>query len=256
MLAKPQKNYRKRSLPKGVYALGSKTRPFRSSFWDGITRKTNQVGNFPTVREAAYRRQVAEHGHHWDNMDVEEARDKFGFIYLMTHKDTKRMYLGKKQFYHWDGPVGGFKATDPTDEWWDAKAWKGGEWETYTSSSIEVARLAEEEPWNFTYEVVDYGADKLDLHICEVNQQIAADVLEALDVDGEFLFYNKNIAGMLFRPPFKKAELKEVKEATVEDMRNYYLKPMMCLSCKSVIPYGMGGVKCSCGFNPGDPFGK
>jgi len=252
-LATPQKNYVAKELPKGVYARGTKKPSYQGVFWARKGRLV-AVGTFTTPEEAEYKRKVAEYGHHWDNLDPEISKDAFGFIYKMTNKATGKMYIGKKQFYHWNGPVGGFKATNPTDEWWDSKAWKGSEWETYMSSSVEVLSAAVKgNPWDFTYEVIDYGTDKLDLHIAEVNHQMEEDVLERLDKDGEFLYYNKNVAGMLFRPPFKKAELSKVKETTVEAMRNYYLKPLICLSCGSVIPYG--DTKCSCGYNTGDPFG-
>jgi hypothetical protein len=214
------------------------------------------IGVFTTIREASYMSKLKMDGHHWEGMIPNAMEKYFGFTYLITHRESGRAYVGKKQFYLWDGPVGGFKCTDPMDEWWDPLAWKENAWCGYVGSSEELLlEVHKGEKWDYTYEVLGYAKNKLALHLSEVGEQIQRDVLEAVDDKGAYLYYNKNIAGMLFRAPFKKRELIVTRESTVEEARLYYLKPLMCF-CGTIIPFRHR--KCTkCGLVVGStPFGS
>jgi hypothetical protein len=215
------------------------------------------IGVFTTIGEASYMRKLKMDGHHWEGMIPNAMEKYFGFTYIITHKVTGKSYIGKKQGYLWNGPVGGFKCTDPMDKWWDPKAWKKNNWEEYTGSSEQLnLEMAIGNVWDYTYEILGYAKNKLALHLSEVGEQVQRDVLEAVDSLGNYKYYNKNIAGMLFRAPFKKEELVVTREKTLENMRNYYLKPDMCISCGVMVAFG--NTKCDvCGVVVGSsPFGS
>ena len=229
------KRLRNHHLPLGVYERCGKYRAFK---WDTKGR-TTVVALCTTPEEAAYKRLLGIQGHHWLNME-EDLEEYFGFTYLITNKKTGKKYVGKKQFYLWDGPVGGFKCTDPRSEWWDAKAWKNSSWQTYTGSCEELNQeILSGNVWDYQYEVLELCHDKLSLHISEINHMMLWNVLYATDSKGEYVFYNKNIASLEFRPPFKRHEVELARENSMEAMRIYYLKPKHCPVCNSVIPYGV-----------------
>lgn len=219
-------------LPKNVYP-NSNGDLYHSKYWDGT--KLVQCGSYRTPEEAEYMSLLAQNGHHWIGM---EEGPYFGFTYLITNKDTGKRYVGKKQFFLWDGPVGGYKCTDMGSEWWDEKAWRPNQWEEYIGSQLDLnAEIARGSVWDFRYEVLEMCRTKLDLHVSELNHMLKWDVLEAVDKDGDYLWYNKNIASLEFRPPFRKQDVKEAKEKTIEAMRKYYLKPKHC-ACGALIAYG------------------
>lgn len=208
-------------LPKGVYRT-------KAGLFEGkkISKKVQvlRVGPFSTPEEAEYELRMLEYGNHWG---IKDTGTSFGFVYLVTHRETGKEYVGKKQFFYWDGPRGGYKCSDPSDEdWWDPKAWRSGNWETYMTSSLEIQGIIREgNPWDFTWVVLELCYDVLDLHKNEMYYQEGWNVLEALDEDGSYHYYNKNIAGLLFRPPFLRAEIKAAQAKTAEGARNYYLRP-------------------------------
>lgn len=234
---KRRKSERDNGLPDGVYRKELKSMPDK---FRGIIVEAGKPNRYTksctTPEEAAYRLSLKKYGNHWN---LEDTCDFFGFIYLVTERKTGKQYIGKKQMYYWDGPTAGYKCSDPSDEeWWDPKAWRDGEWRTYMTSSDEIKELiAKGNPWDFTWEVLRTCKNVLELHKAEVAYQEAYDVLEALDEDGSYHYYNKNIAGLSFRPPFRRADVKEAIRKTAEDARNYYLKPDLDEAGR-VIPFG------------------
>lgn len=238
-----------RELPVGVYIIEGRD-GYRATIWDK-SRKTYQVGVFDSVEEAEYKRLVKLQGHHWtihESSDVEKLDPKnyWGFTYLITNKKTGKMYVGKKQFRLWDGPPGGYKCTDPTDEvWFDESMWRPNDWEFYTGSQKDLNNELWN-PWDWKFEVLTQDRDKLQNHLSEVLEMMERNVLEALDENGEYLYYNKNIAGLEFRAPFLKRDMKAKQADTMVDVLRYYNRPALCPKCEAVIPYpGTGGCKCS-----------
>jgi hypothetical protein len=231
-------------LPKGVYRVDSGK--FKAIRW-GDDQRLIHIGVFDSAWEASYYRtlQINEGKHHW--IGLPHNHDQyFGFIYLITEGATGRMYAGKKQFYYWGGPVGGQKYTDPRSPLWDAKAWKRGEWEFYTGSSEELnENIAKNGIENYRFRVIALSRSKLDLHIAEVNYLLSLDVLNARTPDGsQYLYFNKNIAGMEFRPPYFPEVLEQERARDLEEIRNYYLKPQVCPRCSRVLGFRIG--TCSC----------
>lgn len=228
-------NWGVREYPKGVY--GSKSGRFEARYWLKGGERIH-IGTYDSPEEAAYRRHIEMYGHHWYNMP-DDIHKYFGFLYIMTHRATGKKYFGSKQFVYWDGPVGGFKCTDRTNEWYDPKAWKEGQWETYTSSSKIVNKMiADGNVWDWNFEWVELCKDKLTLKMREMETQRHLNVLDATLPNGEYEWLNENIGGVAFRPPFRLDGLKETIEESKEALRNYYLKPKVCEDCGSVIPFG------------------
>lgn len=227
-----------RDLPKGVYEYkltdGSTQYEFKT--WAGGSMDIQKKG-FATPREAEYARHVAVYGHHWENMP-QDLDGFFGFVYEMEEISTGRKYIGSKQLLFWDGPRGGYKCTDPGDEWFDDTLWKESDWAFYTSSSKPIAKRIEDSPWKFRYKVLTMCTNKLDLHLCEIGEQISRNVLEATDEHGNYLYLNENILGVEYRPPVPKDKLKVSIEETKRAVRDYYLRPVACERCGSLLPFG------------------
>jgi hypothetical protein len=202
-----------------------------------------------TENEAIRDRVLHKNGkeHHWEGADKEKQEKSFGFIYRITNRLNGRLYLGSKQLYYWDGPRGGYKCTDPTSPLFDRKAWKPGEWEFYTSSSEELNKdIQVLGAHNFRFQILCYAPTRLQLHMEEITRQIMENVLEARTEDGAtYLYYNKNIARMEFRPDYFPEDAMEQREQEMEEVRQYYLKPEVCTSCNRILPYKT--IQCACG---------
>lgn len=226
-----------RELPKGVYPYDDR---YIAKRWDMETNKHYHVGIYATVSEAAYARQVAMYGHHWIGMPLGAEKKDWGFIYLITNIITGKQYIGKKQFLWWNGPSGGYKCTNRNDDFWfTPSAWKDSDWKEYVSSCIPLQKdIAHFGQHNFTFEVLGTCEDKLSLHLAEVEEMMARDVLEAVDEDGEYAYYNANIASLEFRAPFRKDKVLTATAFTQAELVSYYLKPYVCTKCQSVIPFG------------------
>ena len=231
------KAYKTKRPFKGVYEKDG-GKKFQAVIWEATTGRLTYHGSYGTFEHADYVRTTTLHGHHWHRSSILDADDYFGFIYLMTNVKTGKKYIGSKQLYFWDGPVGGFKCTDPKDEWFDRKAWRESDWRYYTGSSKEInMEISKGNVYDFRFEILEGYHNKLELHLGEIRHQQKCDVLEATDSLGNYLYYNKNISGCIFRPPYSLEEAKSLREKEVEDMRNYYLKPTPCGTCGKIIPF-------------------
>ena len=224
-------------LPKGVYLISGRD-GFRAVVWDN-RRVVKQVGVFSTPREAHYKRLVELNGHHWEGIEI--TNDCWGFIYCITNRDTGKKYIGKKQMLLWDGPAGGYKCTNRRDPRFDPKAWVPNNWELYTGSCIplnnDMFNL-----WDWKFEVLKLSYTKLELHLDEVNEMVSRNVLESLDANGQYEYYNSNIASLEFRAPFLHKDMEDKRSGSLETMRNYYLRPTLCNKCKEILPFpGTGG---------------
>jgi len=228
-----------KEIPESVYLTPSGR--YRTYYWDGQRKKN--VGRYDTKEEAEYALAVAKNGHHWYGLID---GPYFGFIYRITHKVTGKMYIGSKQFYHWDGPPAGYKCCDLESPKWDEKAWKYSGWKEYCGSSRDLtADVKAQGAHMFYFQIERMCKDKLDLHLSEIFLMVEENVLEALTDEGYYQFYNKNIASCEFRQPFKEHEVEGMAEDTMEAVRHYYLKPNRCPKCSRVLPYGSVGPCCT-----------
>ena len=207
--------------------------------YDRDERKLRTIGVFDTAEQAHRAQLLAERGHHWQGMPQVIPKNVFGFTYVMTHRRTGRMYLGAKQLLFWAGPQGGWKVTNPEDPEFDRDLWVESDWREYTSSSKVINAIVDKEgPEAFTYEVVELHSSKLELFYSELKQQMDADVLNAVDDDGNYIYYNEQIMGQEYRPKAPRAKLLAIRDASAKKMQEYYLNPRLCSDCGAVIPYG------------------
>ena len=224
---------------KYVYKRERKTNPWYAQVYDRSTRALRTIGTYATPEEAHYAQIVAEKGHHWEGMPTVIPDNIFGFTYKMTHRATGRMYLGAKQLFFWSGPTGGWKVSDPRDPEFDRTLWVESDWRDYTGSSkVTKAMVAKEGPHAFTYEITQLHHDKLSIFHGELVEQMEADVLNAIDDNGDYIYLNEQIMGVEYRPKAPRAKVLEMRDKTAEAAKAYYLNPVLCEDCGGVIPFG------------------
>tara|TARA_R110000822_G_scaffold62920_2_gene154902 strand:- start:227 stop:829 length:603 start_codon:yes stop_codon:yes gene_type:complete len=119
---------------------------------------------------------------HWDVSLVGKFNpgDHFGFVYQITHKDTRKSYIGCKHLYK-------YKKTKRTTE---------SNWKYYCSSSKylepDIKKLGKKA---FSFVILLLCKNKRDLYYNEMKVQVDLDVLVSDD------YYNKNIGGRRFFRP-------------------------------------------------------
>jgi len=140
---------------------------------------------------------------HWGGIQAEP--DKFfGFLYLITHVKSGRMYIGKKQYYTAKQKVKGCKSkiTDRQSPKWKLCCWKESDWRTYKGSSNSLAKFMKENPDDeFTYTIIRQCRSRGTLHYGELKELWKRDVLAAEQEDGSPLYWNLSIGAIKFRPP-------------------------------------------------------
>lgn len=129
---------------------------------------------------------------HWiykGNNITEVPEGMKGFVYLITHQLSGKMYIGKKNFYSTRTlkPLKGKKRK--------RKVTKESDWRFYSSSSKYVNELiVEHGVEDFTFEILMSCPDKAQTNYAELVYQIKWNVLDAIDSEGERVFLNENIA--------------------------------------------------------------
>lgn len=141
-----------------------------------------------------------------------------GFVYLLKNKQNGKMYIGRKYFFIRRGN-------------------EESNWKEYYSSSKIVNKI-----------VMDVGIEAFERVILSLHEsddqtnyeetkcQFKFNVLEAIDNDGERLFYNQNIAGRYFCPldrtvPYDRTEL--IRDKIRNTLLEKNIKPKNCSNPKS-----------------------
>lgn len=129
----------------------------------------------------------------YENKEVNEIPEGFfGFVYLITNKITGRKYIGKKQF-------NSYRSKKVKDKKRRKKYVLESDWREYWGSCEELLKDIEElGEDSFKREIVKLCKTKGELTYSEVELQIKADVLTALDEKGHRLYYNSNIMSRWF----------------------------------------------------------
>ena len=124
---------------------------------------------------------------HWVGYETDEPfvpnLDKFGFVYIITHIELGKAYVGCKQYY-----IGKYKTAS--------------KWESYMSSSKyvkeDIKKIGKK---HFKFEAIAEYKNKRSLLYYEAYYQIKMNVLTATLKDSdEQAFYNGYVGGKWYRP--------------------------------------------------------
>jgi len=112
-----------------------------------------------------------------------------GFVYMMTNRLTGKRYIGRKYFWSMKRQKIGRRKKVESD------------WKKYYSSSDRIKEEIDACGVDlFQRDIISLHDTQGQVNYFEVKWQFFYDVLEALDDQGERLFYNDNIASRYFVP--------------------------------------------------------
>ena len=120
--------------------------------------------------------------------ESEDINDYFGFCYLLTDLENGKQYIGRKYFYSIRKKKGIRK-----------KVRSESDWKSYYSSSKKVKQIVLESGHNrFKREILSLYLKKGQVNYNETKLLFQHNVLEAVDENGERLYYNDNIMNRYF----------------------------------------------------------
>ena len=141
---------------------------------------------------------------HWVGEDINPYH-YFGFIYLITDKTSGRLYVGKKQLWSARRVMKGCKSkvTDRQSPKWKSCCWKEMPgWRKYKGSSKALDKWQKEYINNeYEYRILYQCRSKGTLHYRELKELWNRNVLTEKMDDGEYLYFNRSIGAIKFRPP-------------------------------------------------------
>jgi len=122
---------------------------------------------------------------HWEYKKNPDIKSNFGFVYRITHKKTKKAYIGCKQYF--------VRRKGKKVE---------SNWKTYTGSSKhlneEIKRLGKKQ---FRFQIVGEYKNKRSLRYYECYYQMIYHVLTStLEGTDEPAYYNNYVGGKFYRP--------------------------------------------------------
>ena len=120
--------------------------------------------------------------------ESEDINDYFGFCYILTDLENGMKYIGRKYFHSVRKKKGIRK-----------KVRSESDWKTYYSSSKKIQQIVlESGPNRFKREILSLYKKKGQVNYNETKLLFKHDVLEAVNDDGEKLYYNENIMNRYF----------------------------------------------------------
>ena len=120
--------------------------------------------------------------------ESEDINDYFGFCYLLTDLENGKQYIGRKYFYSIRKKKGIRK-----------KVRSESDWKSYYSSSKKIQQIVQESgPNRFKREILSLYKKKGQVNYNETKLLFQHNVLEAVNNDGERLYYNDNIMNRYF----------------------------------------------------------
>ncbi|WP_406236941.1 hypothetical protein ACF3NX_06435 [Acetobacter orientalis] len=131
---------------------------------------------------------------HWISPYTEDQINaSAGFTYLISHKESGVMYVGKKF-------TQSIRRKPVKGKVRRRKEISRSNWLTYTSSSKYVnegiSKLGKDA---FEFEILDIYSSRGETNYGELEEQVRRDVLRAKDSAGNYLYANLNIATKFFR---------------------------------------------------------
>ena len=129
------------------------------------------------------------------NPTFDEIKDEgwAGFVYLITSRETGRMYIGKKRLTsrRTRPPLKGRK----NRRHYLAES----DWRTYTGTCKPLnAEIDEHGIEAYQFEILSLHYNQQELNYHEMAGQFLRNVLQAVDADGNPLYYNDNIAQQFY----------------------------------------------------------
>ena len=122
--------------------------------------------------------------------ESEDINDYFGFCYLLTDLENGMKYIGRKYFYSFRKIRGRGAHKRMKSE---------SDWKSYYSSSKKVQQIVLESGHNrFKREILSLYKKKGQVNYNETKLLFQHNVLEAVNNDGERLYYNDNIMNRYF----------------------------------------------------------
>ena len=120
--------------------------------------------------------------------ESEDINDYFGFCYILTDLENGMKYIGRKYFHSVRKKKGIRK-----------KVRSESDWKTYYSSSKKIQQMVlESGPNRFKREILSLYKKKGQVNYNETKLLFQHNVLEAVNDDGERLYYNENIMNRYF----------------------------------------------------------
>ena len=120
--------------------------------------------------------------------ESEDINDYFGFCYILTDLENGKQYIGRKYFYSVRKKKGIRK-----------KVRSESDWKSYYSSSKKIQQMVQESgPNRFKREILSLYKKKGQVNYNETKLLFQHNVLEAVNDDGEKLYYNENIMNRYF----------------------------------------------------------
>ena len=120
--------------------------------------------------------------------ESEDIKDYFGFCYILTDFENGKQYIGRKYFYSVRKKKGIRK-----------KVRSESDWKSYYSSSKKIQQMVlESGPNRFKREILSLYKKKGQVNYNETKLLFQHNVLEAVNDDGERLYYNENIMNRYF----------------------------------------------------------
>ena len=120
--------------------------------------------------------------------ESEDIKDYFGFCYILIDLENGMNYIGRKYFYSIRKKKGIRK-----------KVRSESDWKTYYSSSKKIQQMVlESGPNRFKREILSLYKKKGQVNYNETKLLFQHNVLEAVNDDGEKLYYNENIMNRYF----------------------------------------------------------
>jgi len=142
---------------------------------------------------------------HWSGLKADPYH-YFGFVYVIEDKTSGKKYIGKKQYWMSRGKVKGCRnrVTDRQSDKFKMRCWHEGDWRVYKGSSNDLKKHMKMFPDNkYTYTILCQCRSKGTLHYRELKELWDKDVLFTKHPkdDSSYLYFNKAIGAIKFRPP-------------------------------------------------------
>lgn len=138
--------------------------------------------------------------HHWIGQKP-DPKKYWGFIYMIEHLPTGRRYIGKKAYRASNGTAKR-RVMNVTLPSFREHVWKENNWRWYSGSSKDLTKFkktTKKEEWEHT--MLGQYTNSADLMYAEIQCIVMLDALTLVDEAGEYVYFNKSVPGMKFRPP-------------------------------------------------------